>query len=104
MTEYTVATFLKEKVDNMINWLRNEGAELTVPSTTGIAVTALAQALHDQYAEVIKERLFDELMADKENLPLEILKAVQFVHDRPPLHDKFWRYLTLFSDTVSKHG
>lgn len=102
----TVGSFLRKKASNMSTWLQEEGvsAGTTIGDLQDVQIVALAQVLHDQFAEAIKQRTFEPLLADKENVPLNVLKIVQHVEKHPQLHDKFWRYLELFSDTVDVHG
>ena len=50
--------------------------------------------------DAIESRDFDALIAPMD-LPAGMLAIVVFVRNRPELHDKFWRYLALFSDTVA---
>lgn len=101
---YTVGSFLREKLRNMSTWLQGEGlsSSLDMSNLQEVQVVALAQILHDKFADAIKTRTFEPLEADKENIPLDVLKIVQHVKENPALHDKFWRYLKLFSDTVSR--
>ena len=100
---YTVASFLREKVSNMSLWLTSAGynGDVKLPALTDLALVTLAQTLHSTYATAIKERDFDKLLANKESLPAELTHLVEYVQQAAPLHDKFWRYLALFSDTVS---
>ena len=97
----TVGEFLQEKTGNMATWLRGEGVfDLQLPEMMPVQLVAFAQTLHDKYERTIDKRDFGELLADEDELPLNVLRTVQFVRERPPLHDKFWRYLKLFSNAV----
>lgn len=99
----TVGSFLRQKLSNMAEWLRAEGVCANgLDALQDVQIVALAQHLHDNYADAIEVRVFEPIMEDKENIPPHVLKIVQSVEERPPLHDKFWRYLKLFSDTVKK--
>ena len=100
---YTIASFLREKASNMATWLAENGHVCSLPHVSDVAIVAMAQTLHDKYKATIEARDFDALLAEKENLPTDVLCIVLFVQIREPLHDKFWRYLHLFSDTVSSH-
>lgn len=83
-------------------WLRGNGAESQqLPQVSDLALVTFAQELHNRFANVLALRDFELLLNDKENLPAELVSVIDFVHGRPQLHDKFWRYLQLFSDTVS---
>ena len=101
MSDVTIGAFLVEKVHNMANWLRAEGLDTQdLLLLQEVQVVALAQALNEKFAQSIEARDFEPLLADKENIPLNVLKAVVYIQERAPLQDKFWRYLKLFSDTV----
>ena len=97
----TVAEYLRSKLENMASWLSAEGCVVELTLLQDVQIVALAQVLADDYDDAIAARNFDALLADKDYLPLVVLKAIAFVHAHPPLHDKFWRYLELFSKTVS---
>ena len=99
----TVAEFLREKVSNMARWLEDNGLKTTLPQFQDVHIVALAQALRDKYAQAIDTCDFTPIMEDKENVPSEVLKVIEHVRARPDLQDKFWRYLKLFSETVSVH-
>ena len=100
----TVGAFLTEKGANMSFWLKQNGCpvDLDIAKMHQLQVTALAQILHERHAQSIADKDFAGLLVDKENVPPQLLMTVAWVANRPELHDKFWRYLTLFSDTVSK--
>tara|TARA_B100001250_G_scaffold23184_1_gene19472 strand:+ start:1268 stop:1570 length:303 start_codon:yes stop_codon:yes gene_type:complete len=97
---YTVASFLREKVYNMAAWLESEGMpryRSPWPDLPDIALTAFAQTLRETYTEAIEARDFD---AVEGGVPKEVQEWFNWVRERPALHDKFWRYLALFSETV----
>jgi hypothetical protein len=98
----SVSTFLREKMGNMTRWLQGEGLNVTVPlhELSNLHLVAIAQTLHDEYLDAIEGRNFAALQSHTQ-LPIELLSAITFVESREELHDKFWRYLALFSDTVS---
>lgn len=97
----TKGAFLKEKAGNMAAWLYKEGymAPGGLHDVTEMQATLMAQRLHELKDTVVGPRDFDAIAQVKE-LPADVLALVQFVRERAQLHDKFWRYLTLFSDTV----
>lgn len=96
----SVSELLREKCGNMQRWLRGEGCSipLDVDSLANVQLTMMAVHLHEHDA-AIRERSFDELAQD--DLPPALSQVLTFVMQRPDLHDKFWRYLALFSDAVS---
>jgi len=101
----TVAEFLREKATNMVRWLQEKGYDGPVDfAVADVALVAVAQVLHDEYLDSIKQRDFDALLVDKENVPPAFQAIANFVQEHPLLQDKFWRYLQLFSDTVSTYG
>tara|TARA_Y100000385_G_C12590809_1_gene424617 strand:- start:144 stop:467 length:324 start_codon:yes stop_codon:yes gene_type:complete len=99
----TVASFLREKAGNMVAWLGENGYEggLKMPQLTDLALVAMCQTLHSKYRTAIEQRDFAWLWSNKENAPHDLMRVVAFVEANDVLHDKFWRYLKLFSDTVS---
>ena len=97
----TVAQYLRMKLENMKTWLAAEGCKVPLTLLQDVQIVALAQILFDDYSDAIARRDFTALLADEQNLPMVVLKAVLFVEQHEPLHDKFWRYLELFSKTVS---
>jgi len=103
MNQQTVGEFLHEKAGNMAKWLKESGnpVDLELGRLTQLQITALAQVLHDNHKDSIIARSFDGLLAEKENIPPELLMTVSWITKRTELHDKFWRYLALFSDTVA---
>jgi hypothetical protein len=46
----------------------------------------------------IAKRDWDGLTVD---IPTELTSVFQRIHKREDMHDKFWRYLTLFVDVIS---
>ena len=99
---YTVASFLREKVINMAVWLEGEGMQHSgLPELTDLALTTMAHTLHNDYGEYVKMRDFTGL---HDTVLPEITELLQFVESREALHDKFWRYLELFSEVASTHG
>lgn len=96
----TIGEFLQQKAGNMTLWLKEAGnpTELDLGKLTPLQITYLAQTLHDKHSESIEVRDFAKLVDS--NMPPELRASVNFVRERPALHDKFWRYLALFSDTV----
>ena len=93
----SVQTFLREKLTNMAHWLQAAGLTVDVHERTGVEIVAFAQYLHDECANAIASRDFSGLYREH----AEVQRIVRFVENRPELHDKFWRYLQLFSETVS---
>ena len=95
----TVCSFLREKLGNMERWLKEAGFEGTINSANmgDVQLTALAQELRRLVGDAIQARDWDPLLA--QHTPVS--EALDFVYTRPELHDNFWRYLQLFSDTVA---
>ena len=101
----TVADFLRSKLGNMARWLSAEGCPVTVnpDDFNNVQITAFAVELKDRYATALQSRSFEPLLEDKtQHAPL--LMMVSYVSKNAHLHDKFWRYMTLFSETVESHG
>ena len=101
----TIGAFLKLKAGNMAMWLYTEGYMIPggLHDVSELQATILAQHLNELHDTIIEPRDFDAVLKVKAMTP-DVAQLIQFVRERPQLHDKFWRYLTLFSDTVgSKH-
>mgnify|MGYP001170382631 CR=1 FL=1 len=98
----TVGEFLKEKACNMSKWLQNAGHtnDYDLGTLHSLQVVAFAQNLALLHGENIKTRNFEGLLNDKDT-PEELKPTIAFVQEDATLHDKFWRYLALFSETVS---
>ena len=98
----TIGEFLEEKVLNMKLWLLQEGYQnsIDVGVYSSLQLTAMAQKLRSEHLDAITSRDFEALLAPMD-LPAGMLAIVVFVRNREKLHDKFWRYLALFSDTVA---
>ena len=98
----TIGEFLECKVLNMKLWLVEAGYQnsIDVGVYSELQLTAMAQKLRGEHLDAIESRDFEALIAPMD-LPAGMLAIVVFVRNRPELHDKFWRYLALFSDTVA---
>ena len=94
-----IGDFLLEKMQNMIVWLRDGGYEgpLMTHLLSPLTATAISQELA-QRAQV----LIDEDWSVVPELPGDLQAVAAWVKQTPHMHEKFWRYLRLFSDTVSK--
>jgi len=101
----TVADFLRSKLGNMLVWLKKDGfpVDMRIEDFNNLQITAFAVELNARYQEAVKRREFGGLRADKE-IDAHLLMMVSYVERNPHLHDKFWRYLELFSDTVTSDG
>lgn len=98
----TLGAFIEEKVGNMCNWLILEGFETRpIPELPQPQLMVMCDLLREHYQMAIENRSFGDLYDGHEHLPEDFRLAIKFVQDRPSLHDKFWRYLALFSDSVS---
>ena len=100
--EQTVGGFLLEKVTNMKNWLGTEIDKKDVKlELTELSVTAMAAKLVE-HRQLIFNRDWAGLSRQAHTAGLgdltDMLEAVRTRHD---LHDKFWRYLELFVETMS---
>lgn len=97
----SVSELLREKCGNMQRWLQGEGCNILidVDSLPNVQLTMMAVHLHE-HDTAIRNRSFMQLLADND-LPPSLSQVMDFVQLRTDLHDKFWRYLALFSDAVS---
>lgn len=98
MMEMTIGAYMREKMMNMAAWLQKEGCDVPPFDVNETLLVAAAQTLHDTFDEAIRARNFDAM--ERGQLPGAFKEPLAFVRAHPDLHDKFWRYLTLFSDVV----
>ena len=105
----TIGSFLKEKGCNFIKFL-NDGLPpsqaLPVSFITEMGMSTFAVILVDN-RDVVTHKdwkgLFTLLETSRElgAWKEEMVERLLLVKTLPDLHDKFWRYLELFADTVA---
>lgn len=101
----TIGDFLVEKMQNMHKWLQVdcEGySSLTTTLETNITptkATCFAEVLL-KYKVIVYQRDWYNLLRVKE-IPTDLVAVLELVRQRVDLHDKFWRYLELFVESVS---
>ena len=102
----TVGHFLVEKLQNMHNWLSEECQgydkhkyDLCRSILTPTNATIVAEILL-RHKSTIYQRDWDNLSRIPQ-LPVEIVELGVLIKPQPKLHDKFWRYLELFVESVS---
>tara|TARA_R100000951_G_scaffold107998_1_gene103876 strand:- start:1579 stop:1905 length:327 start_codon:yes stop_codon:yes gene_type:complete len=102
----TVGEFLREKMGNMANWIATElGDEnpvdlnqyLAERTDTEIAYTV---GILRSNSTMITHRDWSGL-ARLGDLPTQLLELFQSIKKREDMHDKFWRYLTLYVEVIS---
>ena len=100
MSQLTIGSYVLEKAKNMQKWLEAETSWRKGPiPLTEIAAVSMAQKVHEMRTTVY-ERDWLALEEEAESTAL-VRDAVAAVRQRPELHDKFWRYLQLFTDTMA---
>lgn len=101
----TVGEFLREKLTNMACWITSELGETSVDikqylaERTDTEIAYLVGILGSN-STMITHRDWSGLARVAE-LPLELLELFQSIRKRDDMHDKFWRYLALFSEVIS---
>jgi len=99
----SVGDVLREKMSNMEKWLRAEQVplKLRVDSLHTAQLVLFAKAIpkHDHSFAVLHEDV--ELLDAAENANMGIRDTLKALENRVELHDKFWRYLKLFSTLVA---
>ena len=100
----TVGAVLREKLPNMVKWVHDE---------TGIDVTDNLDAVSDTQLAYAMGRLADErpLVTHKDwgglartlRQSAELTEIIDAVRKREDMHDKFWRYMELFVDTIKSN-
>ena len=108
MQQQTISEFLKEKLGNMARWVSEEvgkeklqvDLEQLVEDRSAVEVTFLAQTLSAHVSKVTHRDWYGLIsMLEDESLS-PFVAIAQEVRARDDMHDKFWRYLELFSKTV----
>jgi hypothetical protein len=94
----TIGPFLAEKVDNMKVWARENGCTVPDVFMTEVLVVAMAEELRRTCQRSIEGRDWDALLVAA---PAHLHQYVLQVRTKPAMHDKFWRYLKLFVETVN---
>ena len=99
--EETVGAFLLAKARNWKAWLSTELSIDLKVDLTELSVTAMATKLNE-HRQLVYNRDWGGLSRQAQAAGIgelaEMLEAVRTRHD---LHDKFWRYLELFVETIS---
>jgi hypothetical protein len=102
----TVGEFLREKMSNMANWIASElGEQNTVDLEQYLAERndteiAYVVGILGSNSTMITHRDWSGL-ARLGDLPTQLLELFQSIKQREDMHDKFWRYLSLFVEVIS---
>lgn len=96
----TVGDFLAAKVKNMRAWLVDSG--ISIPEDAWVPKMFLVQMASEllMHEDVVRARDFERLK-QIDGLPEQLKSFLDQLEPREDLHDKFWRYLALFADTVN---
>ena len=109
-----IGEFLLQKSHNMAAWLQSELQETSellhlcdyFYKLTELEITAFAVYLLDEHKTEIVQRDWFALLSNMQKakqvhaLQIHLPVVLQQVRQRDDLHDKFWRYLALFSATI----
>ena len=105
----TKGSFLLEKLNNMAKWVTLEVGKENLPvdiiaginGRSALEVTALCSTL-EANADLATHRNWSGLvqLMKANNAPIELQEVIVAVHQRPAMHDKFWRYIDLFVTVV----
>ena len=99
----SVGDVLREKMTNMEKWLRDEQVPLRLRveslHTAQLVLFARAIPTHNRSFAVLHEDA--ELLDAAEKADMGIRDTLNTLEKRAELHDKFWRYLELFSTLVA---
>ena len=106
--EMKTGEFVKQKVQNMVRWARNELGDDVVTESLQQAILRRSEvelvyalrALQDHATDVHK-RDWDGLV-DSATVPGEFKTLIVAIRDKPVMHDKFWRYLDMFSEVLAQ--
>ena len=115
--DQTVGGFLKDKLKNLALWVTESigkenismDLELFVNRRSEVEITFFADILNSNSAKVVHRDwagLVGILSTDA-TIPKEVadtfIQILQLVRQRQQMHDKFWRYMELFKDTVNSN-
>ena len=115
--DLTVGAFLKDKLRNLALWVTESigkenismDLELFVNRRSEVEITFFADILNSNSAKVVHRDwagLVGILSTDA-TIPKEVadvfIQILQMVRQAPSMHDKFWRYMELFKDTVNSN-
>ena len=115
--DLTVGAFLKDKLRNLALWVTESigkenismDLELFVNRRSEVEITFFADILNSNSAKVVHRDwtgLVGILSTDA-TIPKEVadvfIQILQMVRQAPAMHDKFWRYMELFKDTVNSN-
>ena len=101
MSQPTVSEFLREKMTNMAKWVEGElghtevDLPLFVESRTNAELVFLAECIKEANPSTFEE------IASIPNTPPAFKSLVGLVEKRSYMHEKFWRYVDLFVQTIS---
>ena len=98
-----------EKMQNMAKWVTLEVGMENLPvdiiaginGMSALSVTALCATL-EANADLATHRNWSGLvqLMQARGAPRELQEVLVAVQQRPPLHEKFWRYVNLFISVV----
>jgi hypothetical protein len=105
-----VGQFLQDKLLNMAKWIVAEVGKENIPldveavvgALSSIEVTYFAQTLHENKVSIVHRDWLKliQLLIDEPRVPSSLMDIAQIVRSRVDMHDKFWRYLSLFVEVV----
>ncbi|KAL3919537.1 MAG: hypothetical protein SGPRY_005593 [Prymnesium sp.] len=106
--EMKTGEFVKQKVQNMVRWERNElGDDVITESLqqailcrSEVEIVYVLRTLKDHTADVHKRDW--EGLANSATVPDEFKTLIVAIRDKPVMHDKFWRYLDMFSEVLAQ--
>ena len=106
----TIGDFLRHKMGNMARWVSDEVGKENLPvdvvqlvdGSRGVELVYFAELLAE-HRGAVTHRDWRKLLAliENEKAPVWVMTLAMAVRAREAMHDKFWRYLELFRDTVS---
>ena len=105
--QQVLGTFLQEKLKNFVTWVLSEIPKAELP--TGYSLNKLASAKQCcDFAEVVvgmrepvTARDFDALSRHPQATE-SMAKVIKAMHNRPGLHDKFWRYMDMCVEVIDQ--
>ena len=104
-----VGDFLREKATNMARWVAEGVGKENLPvdlvalvsSSRNVELVYFAQLLDTNRRVLIHSDWIGlQKVIEAETAPVWVATLINAVRQRNTMHDKFWRYMQLFADTV----
>ena len=105
----TKGAFLKEKFNNLARWVHGEVGQENVSADVIAGIAGRSELEFCMVAEILQANKSVSIHRDwkgmmqllKDNkLPAELLTVLTQIRHKEAMHDKFWRYISLFIEVA----